>query len=370
VQAKALRDDDASRHGDRETIDGAQALPLYRTPPLRDVWYMVMAGRRLAKGTMTSTTLLGERLLIGRDAVGSPFALRDLCPHRGIPLSCGRFDGREIECRYHGWRFDAGGQCTAIPSLPSDAAFEPSRVRVKSYPVREVEGSIWVFYGDDPEGAPEIPLAASHGERLYRLNETVRFHADINNAVISLIDPGHGPYVHNSRIWHVRGTGVDKEKSYIPSPFGFTMERHATSANYRAYRAVSGRRETEIVFQLPGVRIERTWIGRHLVVNMTAMTPLSEGEVEMHHTVHFTMGWLNLLRPLARPIVRRFIRQDAKVMEQQQIGLRDNPPILYVGDADLLIRWYYRLRQEYSAARREQRPFVNPLKPRVLRYRT
>ena len=198
----------------------------------------------------------------------------------------------------------------------------------------------------------------------------MRFRCDINNAVITLIDPAHGPFVHESRLWHVRGTLKDKAKSYLPSPFGFTMERHATSANYRAYKVLGGRPETEIVFQLPGIRIERTYVGRHAIVNMTAMTPHEDGIIEMTHLVYWTMPWLNLFRRLLRPFVRRFIGQDAEIMEKQQRGLRHDPAMLYVNDADVLIRWYYRLRNEYAAARRDKRPFVHPLKPRVLRYRT
>src|SRR3954466_16177691 len=85
--------------------------------PLREAWYYALPGHRLKRGAMLAKTLLGEPLLIGRDAAGVPFALRDLCPHRGVPLSCGRFDGREVECCYHGWRFATDGRCTAIPSL-------------------------------------------------------------------------------------------------------------------------------------------------------------------------------------------------------------------------------------------------------------
>ena len=58
--------------------------------------------------------LLEQPLVVGRDRQGRAFALRDACPHRGMPLSCGRFEGEQIECSYHGWRFDAhSGQCTA-----------------------------------------------------------------------------------------------------------------------------------------------------------------------------------------------------------------------------------------------------------------
>jgi phenylpropionate dioxygenase-like ring-hydroxylating dioxygenase large terminal subunit len=347
------------------------ALPLYRAPPLREAWYFAVSGGRLRRGAATGATILGERLLIGRDAAGAPFALRDLCPHRGMPLSCGRFDGREIECAYHGWRFTTEGACAAIPALATDQPFPASQIRIKRYPVREVEGNIWVYIGEDPAGAPDIPVAAPDAPApLSGLVETIRFRGDINNAALSLIDPAHGPFVHESRLWHKRGTARDKAKSYVPSPFGFTMVPHATSANYRAYKILGGRPETEIVFQLPATRIERTRVGRHLICNMTAMTPLAEGEIQMNHVITWTMPWLTALGPLLRPFVRRFIGQDKRAMERQRIGLADNPPMLFVGDADAPIRWYFRLRNEYEAARREGRPFANPLKPRTLRWRT
>lgn len=85
--------------------------------PLREMWYFALAGARLARGRMRAKTLLGEPLLICRARDGAVFALRDVCPHRAMPLSCGRFDGGEVECCYHGWRFDRQGRCTAIPSL-------------------------------------------------------------------------------------------------------------------------------------------------------------------------------------------------------------------------------------------------------------
>ncbi len=128
---------------------------------LRNLWYFALPGRALKPGRMTSQLMLGEPVLLGRDRDGRPFGLRDLCPHRGVPLSYGRFDGREIECCYHGWRFDAGGRCTTIPSLVEGQALELERIRVRSYPAREVQGGIWLFMGDgkaEPaEGPPEIP---------------------------------------------------------------------------------------------------------------------------------------------------------------------------------------------------------------------
>src|SRR5262249_4096367 len=99
---------------------------------------------------MLSRTMLGEPGLLVRRRDGGVFALRDICPHRGMPLSAGRFDGAEVECCYHGWRFAGDGSCTAIPSLVAGQAFDLARVAVPRYEVREVQGNIWVFFGSDP----------------------------------------------------------------------------------------------------------------------------------------------------------------------------------------------------------------------------
>src|SRR5579872_295056 len=102
------------------------------------MWYVALSGAALKPGKRLAKMLLGEPLLLGRGGDGQAFALRDICPHRGIPLSCGRFDGREVECGYHGWRFDMSGQCTAIPSLTPGQDFDIGRIRVKTYPTREI----------------------------------------------------------------------------------------------------------------------------------------------------------------------------------------------------------------------------------------
>jgi phenylpropionate dioxygenase-like ring-hydroxylating dioxygenase large terminal subunit len=338
--------------------------------PLREMWYYALPGHRLRPGGRLARTLLGEPLLLGRDREGRVFALRDICPHRGIPLSYGRFDGTEIECCYHGWRFDAGGRCTAIPSLVDGQDFDLARVRVKSYPAREVQGNIWVYFGEDPAGAPEVPVVPDIGERLYSIVDTVRFSCAIDNAVIGLVDPAHGPFVHRSWWWRSSRSIHEKAKPFEPSPFGFTMTRHAPSRNSGAYRLLGGAPQTEIVFRLPGVRIEHVRVGRHVLCNLTALTPISATETEINHAIYWTMPWLTALKPLLKPFVRNFLHQDRDVMMRQQEGLRHNPPLLLINDADTQARWYYRLKNEYARARAENRAFVNPVKPRVLRWRT
>jgi len=170
--------------------------------PLRDAWYYAAPSRAVGRGRMLARQMLGEPVLLGRDRVGRVFALRDICPHRGMPLSEGRFDGGEIECCYHGWRFATHGACTTIPSLVEAQDLDLRSVGVPAYPAREVQGNIWVFLGDDPETAPEIPLLEgvpeSEGPRII---EQMRFGAQIDHCVVGLMDPAHGPFVHRCWWW-------------------------------------------------------------------------------------------------------------------------------------------------------------------------
>jgi phenylpropionate dioxygenase-like ring-hydroxylating dioxygenase large terminal subunit len=347
-------------------------LDAHSSAPLREVWYYALPGRRLAPGRTLAKTILGEPLLIGRAADGSVFALRDVCPHRGMPLSRGRFDGSEVECCYHGWRFAPDGRCTAIPSLVDGQAFEPGRIKVQGYPAREVQGNIWVFFGQDPdaEAVPAIPVLPDIGDRAPALLETTRLEAAIDHAVVGLMDPAHGPFVHSAWWWRSRGSMHAKAKAFEPSPFGFTMVRHAPSANSNAYKILGGKPETEIAFRLPGVRVEHIRIGRHTVCNLTALTPLDDRTTEITTALYWTVPWLSPLKPLLRPFVRAFLRQDRDVMAMQQAGLAHAPSLLLVDDADTQAKWYYRLKQEYVRARAENRPFANPVKPRVLRWRS
>jgi phenylpropionate dioxygenase-like ring-hydroxylating dioxygenase large terminal subunit len=335
------------------------------------MWYFALPGGRLRRGRTVAKILLGEPLLLGRAADGSVFALRDICPHRGIPLHHGSFDGREIECCYHGWRFDPAGRCVAIPSLGPDQVLDVGRIRVKSYPAREVQGNVWVFFGDAPEdAAPDIPAIPGLGERRPDLYESVRMPCAIDHAVIGLMDPAHGPFVHRAWWWRARGSIHAKEKAFAASPWGFTMLRHKPSRNSNAYRILGGAPETEIAFRLPSVRIEDVRVGRYRLVNLTAVTPLGPGETEVNHAIYWTLPWLGALKPLLRPFVRAFLGQDRDIMTKQQAGLRFQPQLLLVGDADQQARWYHRLKLEYLRSRAEQRPFVNPVKDRVLHWRS
>ena len=343
---------------------------------LRNIWYYALPGEQLKPGAMVAKKFLGEPVLLARTRQGKVFALRDICPHRAVPLSCGRFDGNEVECCYHGWRFDSNGRCTDIPALMEDQELDFSRFRVKQYPVRELQGNIWIYMADKDKVDPptpqmEIPEVPYFGDRTYNLLHRLHFPCFVDHAVVGLMDPAHSPYVHRAWWWQLNRPLVEEIKTFDPSPYGFTMRRHKIPAVPRAYRIFGGGEpETEIAFYLPGVRIEHLIVGKNHVCNLTAVTPISETETEVHTMLYWHTPWLNLLKPFIQPLARNFLDQDRQVVIKQQIGLQYNPSLMLIKDADTQARWYYQLKTEFARATTEGRPFVNPVKEQVLRWRS
>ncbi|MGH7095435.1 MAG: aromatic ring-hydroxylating oxygenase subunit alpha, partial [Stellaceae bacterium] len=333
--------------------------------------YYAAPSRRVRRGALLGRVMLGEPVLLGRDAAGAVFALRDICPHRGMPLSAGDFDGREIECCYHGWRFTPDGRCTAIPALVDGQAFDLGGVAVPRYPAREVQGNIWVYLGTDAARAPEIPMLDGFGpEAAPRIVEQVAFAAAIDDAVVGLMDPAHGPFVHRAWWWRGRRSIHAKEKTFVPSPWGFTMTRHTPSTNSRAYSILGGTTDTEIAFRLPSVRVEQIRAGRYAVANLTAITPIDDTTSEINHCIYWTAPWLSALKPVLLPYVRAFLHQDRDIMQRQQQGLRFRPTLSLIDDADTQARWYYRLKREYRRSLEEGRAFENPVEAATLRWRS
>lgn len=346
---------------------------------LRNLWYFAMPARALRPGRMERRFFLDEPILFGRTAAGEPFALRDICPHRGVPLSAGQLErdaaGKsEVECPYHGWRFAPDGQCTAIPSLASGQSFPVDKIRVRRYPLAERQGLIWIYMGEERPGPVPAPLPPPEmpaiGRRTPDLVMQFRFRCAADQAVLGLIDPAHGPYVHRSWFWRSKQSIHNKEKRFVPAALGFTMVSHTPSKNSLAYRILGGAPETEITFTLPGLRYELIRAGRHVVLGFTAVTPLTETESEISQIFFWTSPWLTVLKPLLYPFARRFLSQDRAIFERLGEGLKTSPSFLYVDDADTQIKWYYRMKREWAEAQSGGRPFVNPVRETTLRWRT
>ena len=341
------------------------------TELLPNFWYVAAPARALGRGKMLPVTLLGTELLLLRDNSGAVSALKDFCPHRGIPLRHGNFDGCQVECCYHGWRFGMDGVCSSIPSLLPDDQTDIRKIKTGKLPCEEKDGLIWVYAGnanEPPAPAPAMPVAMPQG---FTHVTSSLFPCHVDHAVIGLMDPAHGPFVHRSWWWRTKKSIHAKAKKFAPRPFGFAMVSHKPSSNSRAYRILGGDRTTQIEFQLPGLRTEHITIGKHHVLLLTALTPLDDERTMLHQFAYTSIPLLRALFPLLTLFGKAFIKQDLDIVIKQQEGLRrEHPPLMLMGDADAQALWYYRLKKEALSASSEARDFENPLKERTLRWQS
>lgn len=95
------------------------------TRDLRHFWYPLVSAAEVVGSTPVKASLFGEPLVLFRDDGGQIRCLRDVCPHRCVPLSAGEVVGGELQCMYHGWRFDGSGRCSHIPARNSVARLSP-----------------------------------------------------------------------------------------------------------------------------------------------------------------------------------------------------------------------------------------------------
>lgn len=364
-----MADSPATAGADAAATD-ERGVPLF----LRDLWYFACASGDLRTGQMLARTILGEPVLLVRGNDDVAYALLDICPHRGIPLHFGTVRDSEVECCYHGWHFRGDGRCTAIPSLIEGQPLDPARIHVRTFPLIERQGVIWIYMAatdsDTTAPLPEPPLLPDVDAPALHIRERMSFPCAIDHAVVGLMDPAHGPFVHRSWWWRPAKSAHLKEKRFVPSALGFTMARHRPSSNSRAYKLLGGTPETEIAFRLPGIRIEHIRVGNNVVVGLTATTPVTTTETEVNHLIYWTMPWLTPLAPLLRPFARAFLRQDRDVVVMQQEGLKYQPRLLLIDDADTPARWYFRLKRAFAQSRADGQPFENPVRERVLRWRS
>jgi phenylpropionate dioxygenase-like ring-hydroxylating dioxygenase large terminal subunit len=362
---------------------------------LWNFWYPAVRSAEIHGPKLATAMLLEVPLVLGRTSEGKAFAMRDSCPHRGIPLSYGRLDGKEVECCYHGWRFDAcSGRCVEIPSLTSQDKLKVERIFAAHYPCQERDGYVWVYMSSGGRAAPDAsresiaadnetglrpsgtipaaPALAVFSDKYKIIHLSCELPSHVDQGIIGLMDPAHGPFVHQSWFWRKRASIHEKAKQFEPIPNGFRMSPHQPSANsapYRLLAKLTGESVTTTIdFVLPNLRTEVDRSGKLWFSSRATVTPVRRDLCR----IDFVAAW-NLPFPVAifRPFAKKFLRQDQQTMIQQAEGLKYNPRLMLIDDADRQAKWYFALKANLLEARRTGAPMVHPMSgPVTLRWKS
>ena len=235
---------------------------------------------------------------------------------------------------------------------------------------------------------PELPKFTNH----FRTSHlSADLPCNVDHGIIGLMDPAHGPFVHRAWWWRSAASIHEKTKRFEPiddrdhngTNAGFRMSPHAPSSNSAPYKLL-GRPVTTIDFTLPNRRVETivaTKSGKiytpdnalssrperaarsgetpvfpgperadHETLrwfsSLTTVTPITPSTCRIDVVAAWNIGYyIPFVTSLVKFFGSRFVNQDQQTMVEQARGLRSNPGLMLIDDADKPAKWYFALKQ-------------------------
>jgi len=194
---------------------------LRRTAQHPDHWVPLARSAHLRPGRALGASFAGEPIVLVRPLQSAPFALEDRCAHRQVPLHTGVVKGERLQCTYHCWTYDRSGRCVTVPYLDERRRL-PNGVR--SYPLREAYGFLWVFPGDPRRAEtawfPDIPQWADPDYKTRVLDRRINCHYSFMHE--NLMDMNH-QFLHRKLMGKIRATLLDvvEEENRVEARYSF-----------------------------------------------------------------------------------------------------------------------------------------------------
>lgn len=175
-----------------------------------------------------AVTLLDVPLVLFRTDRGLSIA-RDICPHRGVPLSMGWVQDNQLICPYHGLHYGADGRCTKIPAQP-DLNRISDRFTLTTLPTVERYGLLWTSLHSLEPKLPELPTWDNPTHQAI-LPPTVDIAGSSGRQLEGFIDVAHFAWVHHEAF-------ADRSNPVVPSydttrtDYGLRTEYWSNVSNY------------------------------------------------------------------------------------------------------------------------------------------
>ena len=148
---------------------------------------------------------------------------------------------------------------------------------------------------------------------------------------------------------------------------GFRMSAHAPSSNSAPYKllrlyADADAITTTIDFVLPNQRYETIRAGKYWFTSLTTVTPVTRDRCRIDVVANYNIfRWLPFGPELLKAFFAKFVEQDRLTMERQSEGLRHEPHLMLIDDADRPAKWYFQLKEAYLEAKRTGTAMRHPM---------
>lgn len=303
--------------------------------------------------------LLNQKFVLYRNSQGQVVALQDKCSHRGAALSMGWIEKDCIRCPYHGWKFQADGQCIEIPSNATGTPV-PKKANLGSYPVQEKYGFVWLFYGNlSEEKRPPIPpLPEYEDPNMHPIYLEYEMKAHYTRVIENALDPAHLYAVHANSF----GAGFAQDprvEDYIVQDKDWGITAKITYKNYTQpkkgifklfFRPKRTQLNARTSFYLPNITKIESDFGRGKMINYAVHIPVDENTTiskRIQFRNFFTYSWAD----------RIFVKYHHQVGMEDKVVTESQYPKLIPENlltevhvpADALTLAYRKLHQKYLA---------------------
>jgi vanillate O-demethylase monooxygenase subunit len=205
---------------------------------VKNAWYAAGWSEEIGR-ELFQRKMLNEPVLLYRAEDGHAIAMSDYCPHRFAPLHLGKLVGDTVECPYHGLRFDCTGKCVDNPH--GDGVI-PKAANVRTYPVEERHGLVWVWMGDQAKA--DASTIADYScltdtSNFKAVHGYIKLNANYQLVMDNLTDLSHASFVHETTL-EPRETA--KHKFHVTEENGiiFTRQWCANNPITPLFKAVLG----------------------------------------------------------------------------------------------------------------------------------
>ncbi len=318
--------------------NSANAFDLRRTGAHPDYWYALAWADELPVGKTLARRFAGQPIVLYRGKSGRVFALEDRCAHRQVPLHLGVVSGDEIKCHYHGWSYDCSGKCVDVPYLGKERL--PNGVR--TYPVREIDGLIFVFPGDPALAESRVPGTLGSSQRkdykTRRLNREVACHYSFMHE--NLFDMNH-QFMHRKQMGSIKAQCLGREhgENWAQVEYSFSRTAGRSSMGEQVIVNLARKRKSANKDFRDHMRIRtdyptqslRVWVGRDITVNDDPVLDvwLNYTPLDAQQRTNRTYGYLSVKKPpipglihAAWPFVtwftERIFAEDKEIVEYEQ----------------------------------------------------
>ncbi len=328
-------------------VEGHSPAERPKAKPLRQLginlnhWYVVAQSTELTDKPLAKT-LWHQPVVLFRDSSGAAVAVEDRCPHRQVKLSEGTVDGDNIVCAYHGWQFAPDGTCAHIPYLEPQQKLPTCALR--HYPVKEQDGFIWLFPGEVALADEVAPMGVPEWEHLNFIGSvtTIDVQAHYSFLIENLMDMYHGHLHGGAQVW------ANAVLSELTNDDRHVHAHYDAESYYRIDKIWSA---TQLLFpalrQLHPEPLDvyyhyphwRSTLGQDFVI-YCLFCPVSETHTRAY-LLHFTSLWRfpklhktpipvrrffkNAFTNSASFVLRRLVREDVLMLEQEQQAFEQNP---------------------------------------------